>query len=128
MTRETAVYSTGILRRNPRTRFALVDAVNLGRLSRRITVEVIDWSTGSPKPLKVFPCNKVRCTQTVGANKSVFLYADVSGVQFKYEVRITQPANSRLITNVFGVTKTPFKPLQGGTVLQHDLVKIGKHG
>lgn len=122
----TVVYTTGILRKSPRTRFALVDAVNLGRFSRNITVQVIDWSSGSPVPLKVVPCNKKRCTQTVMPNKSVFLYADVSKVQFKYEVRITQPVNCRFVTNVFGVTKTPFRPLEGGTVLQHDLVKIGR--
>lgn len=124
--RGTVVYTTGILRKNPRTRFALVDAVNLGQASRNITVQVIDWSNGSPVPLKVVPCNTRRCTQVVGPNKSVFLYADVSKVQFKYEVRIIQPANRRFVTNVFGVTKTPFKPLEGGTVLQHDLVKIGR--
>jgi hypothetical protein len=122
----TVVYTTGILRKSPRTRYALVDAVNLGPTSRNITVQVIDWSSGSPVPLKVVPCGKKRCTQTVGPNKSVFLYADVSKVQFKYEVRIIQPVNCRFVTNVFGVTQMTFKPLEGGTVLQHDLVKIGK--
>jgi len=123
---KTAVYTTGILRKNPRTRFALVDALNLGRFSRNITVQVIDWSSGSPVPLKVVPCNKRRCTQTVNPNKSVFLYADVAKVPFKYEVRITQPVECRFVTNVFGVTKMPYRPLEGGTVLQHDLVKVGR--
>ncbi len=120
------VYTTGILRKSPLMRFALVDAVNLTGWSQDITVQVIDWSSGSPIHLKVSPCNRTKCTQGVGPNKSVFLYADISKVEFKYEVRITQPVTRRFVTNVFGVTRSPFKPLQGGTVLQHELVRIGK--
>jgi hypothetical protein len=52
------------------------------------------------------------------------LFADVSKVGFKYEVRITQHEDRRLITNVFGVTKSPFTPQEGDTVLQRDLVRI----
>ncbi|UQZ85590.1 hypothetical protein SK3146_04879 [Paenibacillus konkukensis] len=122
--RTRVVYTTGILRRNPRTKYALVDCVNLGKHSRRVTVQVLDWSSGSPVPLKVSPCRTTRCTVTVGPRQSVFLFADVSKVAFKYEVRITQSADRTFVTNVYGVTKTTFKPLEGGTVLQRDLVKL----
>lgn len=118
-------YSTGILRRPPRTRFALVDVVNLNTAcSRSITVQVFDWSNGSPIPLKVSPCGVKKCTVMVAPNKSVFLFADVSRVSFKYEVRITQHSDHKLITNVYGVTNAPFTPQEGGTVLQRNLVKL----
>lgn len=61
---------------------------------------------------------------TVGPNKSIFLYADVSHVKFKYEVRITQLESRTLVTNVFGVTNAPFTPQAGDTVLQSNLIKI----
>ncbi|WP_136605522.1 hypothetical protein [Paenibacillus dokdonensis] len=121
-----AVYTTGILRRSPKTKFALVDCVNLGAIPRKITVQVIDWSNGNPVPLKVIPCNLTKCTVTVGANKSKFLYADVSKVVFKYEVRITQADVANFVTNVYGVTNSPFKPQTGEAVLQRDLVKLTK--
>lgn len=128
MEAKRANYSTGIVRRSPRTRFALVDVVNLNPTrARSVTVQVFDWSNGSPIPLKVSPCGAKKCTIMVAPNKSVFLYADVSRVSFKYEVRITQSGDRKLITNVYGVTNEPFTPQEGGTVLQRSLIKLNKH-
>lgn len=70
------------------TKFALVDCVNLGKHTPKVTAQVFDWSNGSPVPLKVSPCNSIRCTVDVHRNKSVFLFADVSKVAFKYEALI----------------------------------------
>lgn len=121
-----AVYSTGILRRPPKTKFALVDVVNLNQThSRRVTIQVYDWSNGSPVPLKVTPCGTRKCSVRVAPNKSVFIYADVSKVKFKYEVRLIRHSDHKLITNVFGVTNQSFRPQEGDTVLQRSLVKIG---
>ncbi|MGO4276534.1 hypothetical protein AB4Z22_43045, partial [Paenibacillus sp. TAF58] len=92
--------------------------------SRRVMVQVFDWSTGSPIPLKVSPCNRKKCTVIVAPNKSVFLFADVSKVKFKYEVRITQHKDCKLVTNVTGVTKAPFTPQEGDTVLQRSLIRL----
>ncbi|MWC29417.1 hypothetical protein [Paenibacillus sp. MMS18-CY102] len=117
-------YTTGILRRPPGTQFSLVDAVNLSKFSRSVTVRVYDWSSGTPVALPVFPCETRSCTVWLGANRSDFLYADVSNVQFKYEVRITRPIDRNLVTNVFGVSNTPFTPQPGDTVLQKNLVRI----
>lgn len=118
-------FSTGILRRPKKTKFALVDVVNLNKaISRKVTVQVLDWSTGSPIPLKVSPCGTKVCRVTAAPNKSVFLFADVSKVRFKYEVRITHHGDNKLITNVSGVTNAPFTPQEGDTVLQRNLIRI----
>ncbi len=85
---------------------------------------MFDWSTGSAIPLKVSPCNRKNCTVTVAPHKSVFLFADVSKVKFKYEVLITQLHDRKLVTNVTGVTNAPFTPQEGDTVLQRSLIKI----
>ncbi|WP_261306203.1 hypothetical protein [Paenibacillus andongensis] len=125
MIAKRVTFSTGILRRPNKTKFALVDVVNFNKkCSRRITVQVFDWSTGSPIPLRVSPCNRKKCTVTVAGGKSVFLFADVSKVKFKYEVRITQHNDRKLITNVTGVTNAPFTPQEGDTVLQRSLIRI----
>lgn len=125
MNSKRVTLTTGILRRPKKTKFALVDVVNLHKfVSRKLTVQIFDWSSGSPVPLKVTPCGTKTCNVTVGPNKSVFLYADVSQVKFKYEVRITQRDCRTLVTNVFGVTKAPFTPQAGDTVLQSNLIKI----
>ncbi|TVX88097.1 hypothetical protein [Paenibacillus agilis] len=117
-------YSTGILRKAPRTNYALVDVVNLNtRNSRSITVQVFDWSNGNPIPLKLSPRMRTGRIR-VGPNKSVYVYADVSKVKFKYEVRITQSDARDLISNVTGVTRVTFAPQAGDTVLQHNLVRI----
>jgi len=125
LTTRRATLSTGILRRPRKTKFALVDVVNLNKAaSRLVTVQVFDWSAGAPVPLKVSPCNTKTCTVRVAPNSSVFFFADVSKVSFKYEVRITQLLDRKLITNVFGVTNAPFTPQDGDTVLQRNLVRI----
>ncbi|TBL76051.1 hypothetical protein [Paenibacillus thalictri] len=125
MKAKRATYSTGILRKPPKTKFALVDVVNLNKGgSRTVEVQVFDWSNGSPVPLKVTPCGTRKCRVVVGPNKSVFLYADVSRVKFKYEVRITMSLDPKLIANVYGVTNAPFTPQAGDTVLQRSLVRI----
>ncbi|WP_036604929.1 hypothetical protein [Paenibacillus assamensis] len=118
-------YSTGILRKAPRTNYALVDVVNVNnRHSRSVTVQVFDWSDGNPVPLKLVPYSLRTCRIRVGPNKSIYVYADVSKVKFKYEVRITQSDARDLISNVTGVTKVTFAPQAGDTVLQHNLVRI----
>ncbi|MFC5469044.1 hypothetical protein ACFPPD_09940 [Cohnella suwonensis] len=124
MATRRAVYSTGILRRPPKTKFALADIVNLTASTQRVTVQVFDWSNGTPVPLKVSPCGTRKCAVTIAPHRSVFLYADVSKVQFKYEVRIAQNIDKRLISNVTGFTNTPFTPQNGDTVLQNDLIRI----
>ncbi|WP_063891865.1 hypothetical protein [Paenibacillus sp. Soil787] len=125
MIAKRVTFSTGILRRPNKTKFALVDVVNFNKkCSCRVTVQVFDWSTGSPIPLKVSPCNRNKCTVTVAGGKSVFLFADVSKVKFKYEVRITQHKDRKLVTNVTGVTNAPFTPQEGDTVLQRSLIRI----
>ncbi|WP_258207593.1 hypothetical protein [Paenibacillus radicibacter] len=99
--------------------------MNLNRAcARSVTVQVFDWSSGSPVPLLVSPCGTKKCTVRVEPNQSVFLFSDVSKVVFKYEVRITQVDDPRLITNVTGVTKVAFTPQTGDTVLQSNLIRI----
>ncbi|MFC5653129.1 hypothetical protein ACFPYJ_29265 [Paenibacillus solisilvae] len=119
-------FSTGILRRNPAAVYALVDVLNLGSATANdIAVQVFDWSSGVAVPLPVVPCNTPICKVTLFSGRSTFLYADVSKVEFKYEVRITRlAANKNVILNVTGVSGTPFTPQAGGTVLQHSLVEV----
>ncbi|WP_246070527.1 hypothetical protein [Paenibacillus kobensis] len=120
-----ATFTTGILRRNPGTNFAVVDAVNLSRLSsRRVAVQVIDWSNGTPVALPVSPCNRNRCVVTVPVNMSRFLFADVSNVAFTYEVRVTRIVDRNLVTNVFGLSNTPLTPQTGNNVLERELVRL----
>ncbi|WP_308639942.1 hypothetical protein [Paenibacillus silvisoli] len=121
-----AVYTTGILRRNPGTNFALVDLVNLGSFNAlRMTVQVFDWSSGLPVPLTLTPCNTAKCFVSLAPGTSNFVYADVSGVQYKYEVRISRRASNRnVILNVFGLSQEPLTPQTGNNVLQHALVRI----
>ncbi|AWB43009.1 hypothetical protein DCC85_01345 [Paenibacillus sp. CAA11] len=127
MSRKQAIYSTGILRRPGNVRYALVDVVNLNRTtSRNVTVEVFDWSSGSPVALQIQPTGSQRCKVKVGPNQTVYLYADISNVRFKYEVRVSRILDRRLIANVFGVTNVPYAPQEGGTVLQRNLVKINR--
>jgi hypothetical protein len=122
------IFSTGILRKHPDTNFALVDAVNLDpHRVRAVAVQVFDWSTGFPVPLLVSPCNTTSCKLIIHPNTSVFFFADISTVEFKYEVRITRSEDRMMVTNVFGVTAEPFTPQEGGTVLQQELVKVSKH-
>ncbi|MBD0382562.1 hypothetical protein [Paenibacillus sedimenti] len=86
--------------------------------------QVIDWSDGTPKPLITAPCNTRICRRNAPPNRSLFFFADVSSVTFKYEVRVTRSSNRRLVINVYGLSsKQPFTPQVGGTVLQHDLVE-----
>ncbi|GLX66467.1 hypothetical protein [Paenibacillus glycanilyticus] len=123
-TKKWATYTTGILRRNTNTNYAIVDVVNLNRYgSRKVIVQVYDWSSGAPIALPVFPCQTKSCTAKVGPNRSAYLYADVSKVQFKYEVRITRVIDVNLINNVFGLNKL-FSPQSGNTVLERNLIKL----
>lgn len=120
-----ATYTTGILRRNPGTNFALADVVNLNRnTSRRVLVQVFDWSSGTPIALPVLPCNATRCVQTVAPNNTVFLFADVSNVAFTYEVRITHVVDRNLVVNVYGLSNVPITPQEGNTVLERNLVRL----
>ncbi|ACT00543.1 hypothetical protein [Paenibacillus sp. JDR-2] len=122
--KKAAIYTTGILRRNTNTNYAIVDAVNLnGYGDRKIMVQVFDWSSGAPVALPVYPCQTKRCIVTVGPNRSAYLYADVSKVQFKYEVRISRVIDRNLVNNVFGLNKM-FSPQSGNTVLERNLIKL----
>ncbi|OXM84969.1 hypothetical protein CF651_18020 [Paenibacillus rigui] len=117
--------TTGVLRRNPNTQFALVDVANLSYDTvNEIAVQVFDWSSGSAVPLAVQPCELEVCKVALSPNSSDFLYADVSGVEFKYEVRITLPREANVLVNVTGVSEAPFTPQVGDNVLQHSLVEI----
>ncbi|MFH5187305.1 hypothetical protein ACHHV8_34645 [Paenibacillus sp. TAB 01] len=119
------LFSTGILRRNPNTSFALVDVMNLGSGTiSDIAVQVFDWSSGTAVPLNVSPCELPVCKVTLSPRTSDFLYADVSGVEFKYEVRISLPRHANVLLNVTGVSAAPFTPQVGDNVLQHNLVEI----
>ncbi|MCM3626958.1 hypothetical protein M3194_06235 [Paenibacillus glycanilyticus] len=101
--KRTATYTTGILRRNTNTNYAIVDMVNLNRYgSRKVKVQIYDWSNGTPVALPVYPC---RTAVTVEPNRSTYTYADVSKVSFKYEVRITRVIDPNLVNNVFGLNK-----------------------
>jgi len=120
-----ATFTTGILRRNPGTNFAVVDVVNLSRLyGRRVAVQVFDWSNGTPVALPVMPCNATRCVVNVPVNASRFLYADVSDVAFTYEVRVTRIVGHNLVTNVFGLSNAPLTPQTGNNVLERELVRL----
>ncbi|SEO34959.1 hypothetical protein [Paenibacillus sp. OV219] len=127
-----AVFSTGILRRNPGTNFALVDLVNLGKtIAREMRVQVFDWSSGLPVPLTLSPCNTTTCLVSLAPGTSNFVYADVSNVQFRYEVRITRRSvNRNVILNVTGLGEQPtLTPQTGNNVLQHGLVRLKRrHG
>ncbi|MFC4812475.1 hypothetical protein [Paenibacillus sp. GCM10023250] len=121
-----AVFTTGILRRNPGTRYALVDLVNLGAtVARCMTVQVFDWSNGLPVALNVTPCDAKVCNVSLAPGTSNFVYADISGVQFKYEVRIARPVRNRnLVLNVWGLSSEPLTPQIGNNVLQHQLFRV----
>ncbi|WP_201755318.1 hypothetical protein [Paenibacillus glycinis] len=120
------VFSTGILRRNPCTAFALVDLANLGAtVARRMTVQVFDWSRGLPVALKLLPCNSTRCFVSLAPGTADFVYADVTGVEFKYEVRISKASvNRNVILNVSGLSAEPMTPQTGDNVLHHQLFRI----
>lgn len=121
-----AVFSTGILRRNPGTTFALVDLVNLGAATaNRMTVQVFDWSSGLPVALNLTPCDTTKCFVSLAPGTSNFVYADVSGVEFKYEVRITRAAfNRNVVFNVSGLSGEPLTPQVGNNVLQLQLFRV----
>ncbi|QHW35081.1 hypothetical protein GZH47_13295 [Paenibacillus rhizovicinus] len=121
-----AVFSTGILRRNPDTTYALVDLVNLGTtIANRMTVQVFDWSSGLPVALNLSPCNTTKCLVSLAPGTSNFVFADVSGVEFKYEVRISRAAfNRNVILNVSGLSAEPMTPQVGNNVLQLQLFRI----
>ncbi|NBC72091.1 hypothetical protein GT003_24100 [Paenibacillus sacheonensis] len=129
-TTKRTVFSTGILRRNPGTSYALVDLVNLGSTSaKRITVQIFDWSSGLPVALDLTPCNSAKCLVSLAPGTSSFAYADVSGVAFKYEVRITRAAfNRNVILNVTGLSSEPMAPQTGNNVLQQQLFRLKRRG
>jgi hypothetical protein len=123
-TKKIAVYTTGILRRNTNTNYAIVDIVNLNRYgSRKVKVQVYDWSNGTPVALPVYPCRTKSCAVPVEPNQSTYLYADVTKVLYKYEVRITRVIDRNLVNNVFGLNKL-FSPQSGNTVLERNLIRL----
>ncbi|MDF9451759.1 hypothetical protein [Bacillus toyonensis] len=116
------VLSTGILRRHSATLFFTVDAMNVDPDdTRRVTVEMFDWSSGSPVFLPLLDPS----TQTLAPNQYVtFRSAALPPGVFAYEVRITHPNDRDVVTNVFGLSAIVFNPQEGNNVLQHDLAKL----
>ncbi|MBO7745702.1 hypothetical protein I8J29_15935 [Paenibacillus sp. MWE-103] len=126
MKRARTVLTTGILRRHPGTTYALVDFVNLSaRVARCMTVQIFDWSSGLPVALNITPCDAKKCNVSLAPGTSNFVYADISSVQFKYEVRVAKPARNRnVVLNVWGLSSEPLIPQFGNNVLQHQLFRI----
>ncbi|MED2752918.1 hypothetical protein P4278_12670 [Bacillus thuringiensis] len=114
--------STGILRRHSATLFLTVDAMNVDPDdTRRVTVEMFDWSSGSPVLLPLIDPS----TQTLPPNRYVtFRSAALPPPLFAYEVRIIRPKDRDVVTNVFGLSAIVFNPQEGNNVLQHDLAKL----
>ncbi|MES5954443.1 hypothetical protein QCI42_13430 [Bacillus fungorum] len=116
------ILSTGILRRHSATLFLIVDAMNVDPDdAHRVTVEMFDWSSGSPVPLPLVDPS----TQTLAPNQYVtFRSAALPAEFFAYEVRIIHPNDNDVVNNVFGLSAIVFNPPEGNHVLQHDLAKL----
>lgn len=116
------ILSTGILRRHSATLFLTVDAMNIDPDdAHRVTVEMFDWSSGSPIPLPLVDPS----TQILAPNRYVtFRSAALPAGVFAYEVRIIHPNDRDVVTNVFGLSAIEFNPQEGNNVLQHDLAKL----
>ncbi|KLA32231.1 hypothetical protein [Bacillus cereus] len=114
--------STGVLRRHSATLFLTVEAMNVDPDDiHRVTVEMFDWSSGSPVLLPLVDPS----TQTLAPNRYVtFRSAALPPGLFAYEVRIIRPKDRDVVTNVFGLSAIVFNPQEGNNVLQHDLAKL----
>ncbi|PEJ62937.1 hypothetical protein [Bacillus toyonensis] len=114
--------STGVLRRHSATLFLTVDAMNVDPDdTHRVTVEMFDWSSGSPVLLPLVDPS----TRTLAPNQYVtFRSAALPPGLFAYEVRIIHPNDRDVVTNVFGLSAIVFNPQEGNNVLQHDLAKL----
>lgn len=113
------ILSTGVLRRHSSTKFLTVEAMNVSpNRSRTVTVQMFDWSSGSPVLLPMVDPT----TQTIAPNQyRTFRSFELPGSTFSYEVRITHPKTKDVVTNVFGLSAIQFDPQEGNNVLQHDL-------
>ncbi|PGA90848.1 hypothetical protein [Bacillus toyonensis] len=116
------ILSTGVLRRHSATLFLTVDAMNVDPDdTHRVTVEMFDWSSGSPVLLPLVDPS----TRTLAPNQYVtFRSAALPPGLFAYEVRIIHPNDRDVVTNVFGLSAIVFNPQEGNNVLQHDLAKL----
>ncbi|MFS0862593.1 hypothetical protein [Fredinandcohnia sp. 179-A 10B2 NHS] len=116
------ILSTGLLRRHSDTLFLVVDAMNADPDdSRRVTVQMFDWSTGSPVQLPM----STPGTQTLPPNQArTFLSQALPNSTFVYEVRVIHPDDKDVVTNVFGLSTFPFNPQEGNNVVQHDLAEL----
>jgi hypothetical protein len=116
------ILSTGVLRRNSSTNFLTVEAMNADPDdSRTVTVEMFDWSSGSPVLLPMVDPT----TQTIPPNQyRTFRSFQLPPATFAYEVRIIHPKDEDVVTNVFGLSALPFDPEEGNNVLQHDLARL----
>lgn len=114
--------STGILRRHSATLFLTVDAMNVDPDDiHRVTVEMFDWSSGSPVLLPLIDPS----TRTLAPNQYVTFRSEALPPElFAYEVRIIRPKDRDVVTNVFGLSAIVFNPQEGNNVLQHDLAKL----
>ncbi|WP_367015833.1 hypothetical protein [Priestia koreensis] len=112
--------STGVLIRKPRGSSAVINAVNVGRVSHDVTVEVWDWSSYSnPKKLPVLIGNNEEASfpYRLRPNNLAVFYSFLlsEGVLF-YEVRIIYRKNKNIIVNIDSQS--------GDQILQHQLVEI----
>lgn len=124
------VFSTGVLTREPQTITAVVNIANLDKhKTRKIVVEVLDWSTYS---------NPIKVPVLIGENEPVVfpyelqpknlavMYADLDETVSLYEIRIQYLHNANIIANCFGRSRPPYTSQVGNTVLQSSLIDIGK--
>jgi hypothetical protein len=64
-------------------------------------------------------------TQTIPPNSfRTFRSFQLPPNTFAYEVRIIHPNDRDVVTNVFGLSASPFDPEEGNNVLQHDLARL----
>jgi len=122
MSHKSKILSTGVLRRHSSTKFLTVEALNADpNDSRSVTVQMFDWSSGSPVLLPMVDPT----TQTIPPNQyRTFRSFELPPATFAYEVRIIHPKDKDVVTNVFGLSDISFDPQEGNNVLQHDLSKL----
>ncbi|MFD0587216.1 hypothetical protein ACFQZE_04285 [Paenibacillus sp. GCM10027627] len=116
------ILSTGVLRRHSSTQFLTVEALNADPDDfRTVTVQMFDWSSGSPVLLPLVDPT----TQTIPPTQyRTFRSFQIPPTTFAYEVRIFHPKDKDVVTNVFGLSDISFDPQEGNNVLQHDLAKL----
>lgn len=122
MSHNKEILTTGVLRRHSSTLFLTVEAMNVDPDdTRTVTVEMFDWSSGSPVSLSMVDPS----TQLLPPNQyRTFRSFQLPNVLFAYEVRISRSKDKDVVTNVFGLSDISFDPQTGNNALQHDLAKL----